>query len=250
VNTWTVPGYTDIRELGQSGSSRTMLGSHVATGVRVTIRYLPDDLRQDAAYLNRYRAEARLLCDVESPNVAELYEYVEASDGVAAVREYVAGASLRALLVSSSSLHPEAALTVLKGGLLGLAAAHARGATHGRFTPENVLIASNGHTKLADFGAAAVRCSPAEDVSAALATFLLCLTGSPAVAGTASAVPRGKVPKRLRALESPTFTGSAELQAELESVAGAAYGDSWETQGRRRLAQRVNRSLQRRRPGR
>lgn len=244
MSTWTAPGYRDLLPLGQADSGRTMLASHVATGSPVAIRYLANDLCQDEEYLSQYRAAARVLCELESPNMAELYEYVEGGDGVATVREYVTGCSLRELLATSRTIRPELALTVLKGGLRGLAAAHERGITHRRVTPANLLIDRDGGTKLADFGFCSTHCSPADDVRAAFATFLQCLTGSPVSVASATIDPvaAGGMPKRLQPLTRVAESGDgAALLTELDAVAGAAYGADWEAKSRRRLAQQAHR---------
>ena len=156
VHSWTVPGYADVREFGRTTRGRTVLATHAATGAPVTIRYLADDLRRDEAFLTGYRTAARALAEVESPYVAELYEYVESDDGIATVREYIDGGSVRHL-IPSSGMHPEAALSVLNAGLQGLAALHEAGGTHGAYKPENLLVSRDGRTKLADFAAALSR---------------------------------------------------------------------------------------------
>ncbi len=196
---WTVPGYTEVRELGRGASGRVVLSTHEATGMPVAIKYLDDELRADETYLREFRAEARLVAEVDSPNVARLYEYVESDAGAAIVMELVNGVSLRAMLREHGPTEPEAALCVLKGSLLGLAAAHTHNVVHRDYKPENVLVDEVGSSKLADFGIA-VRvgrdaviagtpaymapeqwaggpASPATDIYAATATFYECLTG-------------------------------------------------------------------------
>jgi serine/threonine-protein kinase len=250
VSTWTVPGYVDIREIGRSRSGRTVLGRHTATGLPVTIKYLADDLRRDDAYLTRYRADARILADLQAPHVAGLYEYVESRDGVATVRPYVEGGSLRDILASSGSVRPEAALSVLKGGLLGLAAAHARGLTHRGYTPENLLVRRDGHTLLADFGLAPTAGHPADDVASAFAALLESLTGATATAsGDGAARTLHRVPTALHGLAQTAAAGDGgALLADLDAVAREAYGDGWEDRGRRRLSQRASRLRQPRQP--
>lgn len=157
MNAWSVPGYTETRELGSGGSGRVVLAVHDATGVPVAVKYLSERLRTDSAFVRDFRAEARLLGDLDSPYVVGLYEYVEAPQGAAIVMELVDGIALRALLLREGATGPEAALVVLKGSLLGLAAAHRAGVVHRDYKPENVLVAADGSSKLVDFGIAAGR---------------------------------------------------------------------------------------------
>lgn len=90
---WTVPGYTQVRELGAGGSGRVVLAVHEATGTAVAVKYLGDRLREDPAFVREFRAEARLLGGLRSPYVVGLYEYVEAPGGAAIVMELVDGIS-------------------------------------------------------------------------------------------------------------------------------------------------------------
>ncbi|WP_228474251.1 serine/threonine-protein kinase, partial [Streptomyces calidiresistens] len=158
---WVVPGYTPGRELGSGASGRVVLAAHVATGEPVAVKYLEPTLGRDPRFREAFRTEARLLADLESPHVTALYEYVETTRGDAAiVMEPVPGASLRSLLRREGPVGPEAALTVLRGSLLGLAAAHATGMVHRDYKPENVLVTPAGVSKLVDFGIAARRPGP------------------------------------------------------------------------------------------
>ncbi|MFE6064024.1 serine/threonine-protein kinase [Streptomyces sp. NPDC056431] len=276
MGAWVVPGYTEARELGAGGSGRVVLATHDATGLPVAVKYLSERFRSDEAFVRGFRSEARLLGALDSPYVVGLYEYVEAPRGAAIVMELVDGVALRALIAREGSTGPEAALVVLKGSLLGLAAAHRAGVVHRDYKPENVLVAADGSSKLVDFGIAAGRgatpgvagtpaymapeqwngapASPAADVYAATATFFECLTGRKPFSGDNfaelalhhidSPVPDGQAPEPLRPLirrglaKSPHERpeNAAAFVTELEAVATAAYGPDWEERGRGRLA--------------
>ena len=229
---WNVPGYTELKALGSGGFGDVVLARHDASGALVAIKYLRRNLLSDPGFAEMFRGEAAVLASLDDANVVRLYEYVESPDGAAIVMELIDGVSLREILANQGATTPEAALTVLQGSLLGLAAAHQRGVVHRDYKPENVLVNGDGASKLADFGIAAragdkpapggtlkyappeqfagVPASPAADVYAATATFYECLTGRPPFSGdTAEAllyqhlsqpVPLDPVPESLRPL--------------------------------------------------
>ncbi|HEY6311498.1 MAG TPA: serine/threonine-protein kinase [Streptosporangiaceae bacterium] len=229
---WNVPGYTEVRALGSGSFGEVMLARHDDSGTFVAIKYLRHDLLADADFAAMFRSEAAVLASLEEDTVVRLYEYVESSSGAAIVMELIDGVSLREILAHQGGTTAEAALVVLRGSLLGLAAAHQRGVVHRDYKPENVLVNGEGVSKLTDFGIA-VRAgdrpvpagtllyappeqiagaagSPAGDVYAATATFYECLAGRPPFSGQTSAelmskhrsepVPLEPVPEALRPL--------------------------------------------------
>src|SRR6202167_1254845 len=202
---WDVPGYTRVKALGSGGFGDVVLARHDASGTLVAIKYLRPHLLSDPEFAGSFRAEAAVLASLNDQNVVRLYEYVESPSGAAIVMELVEGVSLREMLARQGRTTPEAALVVLQGSLLGLAAAHRRGVVHRDYQPENVLVAGDGASKLTDFGIAAragdspmpagtmayappeqfagAPASPASDVYAATATFYECLAGRPPFTG-------------------------------------------------------------------
>src|ERR1700723_28958 len=152
---WDVSGYTEVKMLGSGGFGDVVLARHDASGSLVAIKYLRRQLVADAGFSALFRAEAAVLASLDDPNVVRLYEYVESPSGAAIVMELVEGVSLREILSRQGATTAEAALVVLQGSLLGLAAAHRRGVVHRDFKPENVLVDGAGASKLTDFGIAA-----------------------------------------------------------------------------------------------
>ncbi len=273
---WSVPGYSQVRELGSGASGRVVLAVHEGTGTAVAVKYLNDRMLENPVFVREFRAEAQLLGALRSPYVVGLYEYVEAPGGAAIVMELVDGIPLNALLKQCGRTGPEAALVLLKGSLLGLADAHRAGVVHRDYKPANVLVAANGTSKLVDFGIATPLgttpgaagtpaymapeqwqgrpASPEADVYAATATFFECLTGRKpydgqnfaelAVQHIEAPVPETEAPEPVRPLIRRGLAKAPEQRpenadafvAELEAVALAAYGPQWEERGQRKLA--------------
>ncbi len=152
---WAVPGYTEERELGKGASGKVVQAVNDTTGQRVAIKYLSPALVRDPAFMWGFRADAQMLRELGVPQVAPVYDYVEQpGQGAAIVMELVNGVSLHEMIARRGPTGPEAALAVLKGSLLGLAAAHTLGIVHRDYKPENVLVDTAGNSKLVDFGVA------------------------------------------------------------------------------------------------
>jgi eukaryotic-like serine/threonine-protein kinase len=276
---WAVPGFTEERELGSGASGRVVQAVNDASGQRVAIKYLSTNLVRDPAFMWGFRAEAQMLRELGVPQVAAVYDYVEQpGQGAAIVMELVDGVTLHQMIERRGPTGPEAALTVLKGSLLGLAAAHTLGIVHRDYKPENVLVDTAGNSKLVDFGVAVrwgkqapaagtplymapeqwhgAPASPATDVYAATAVFFECLTGKTPFTGklqqlqeqhVTAPVPLDRIDPPLQALiargmaKNPAGRPSSAIAfvAELEAAAASAYGPDWEERGRSQLAERA-----------
>jgi eukaryotic-like serine/threonine-protein kinase len=276
---WTVPGYVEERPLGAGASGRVVAAVSEVTGQRVAIKYLGPALVRDPSFMWSFRTEAQTLRALDVPQVVQLYDYVEEPGaGAAIVMELVDGVSLHEMIVQRGPTTPESALVVLKGSLLGLAAAHALGIVHRDYKPENVLVDTNGDSKLTDFGVAikagrkaltagtplymapeqwnGAPNSPATDIYAATAVFFECLTAETPFTGKlgqlreqheTAVVPLDRIAPPLQGViargmaKNPLERPQSAIAfvTELEATAAAVYGPEWEERGRSQLAERV-----------
>jgi eukaryotic-like serine/threonine-protein kinase len=266
-----IEGYRELRELGSGASGRVVAAVHEASGRTVAIKFLSPELLAQGRFADGFRAEARLLAGLNDPHLVRFYEYVETRDSAAIVMELVEGCTLRALLDQEGATRPISALTVLKGSLLGLAAAHRAGVVHRDYKPANVLVSADGVSKLADFGVALAAgertgpvgtpsymapeqwrgapADPSTDVYAATVVFFECVTGQRPFQGSSlpelaaahqhAPIPADQVPSPLRPLLERGMAKTAaqrpasaqEFLTQVERAAEEGYGRDWEVVG-------------------
>ncbi len=270
---WAFPGYVEQRELSHGASGRVVEAVQERTALQVAIRYLSPDLVGGPDFLPRFRTQMLKLKELDAPSVVRVYDYAaQPGHGAAVVMELVNGVSLSTMIERQGPLDPEAALTVLKGTLLGLAAVHRLGFGHRDVKPGNVLVDNAGQVKLTNFGLAAPAAgtpaylaperwegdpgSQASELYAATAVFFECLTGAPPFSGDlarlreqheSGALPLDRVDAPLAPLieqgmakdwASRPHSANAFV-SELEALASSAYGPDWEERGRGLLAVRA-----------
>jgi len=101
-----------------------------------------------------FLSEARLVARINDPRVVQIYGAARQGDWCYIAMEYVPGQSAEALLAEAGPLRPEAATDILLQVASALLAAHRSGVVHRDVKPGNLLMGTEGTTKLTDFGMA------------------------------------------------------------------------------------------------
>jgi eukaryotic-like serine/threonine-protein kinase len=143
------------RLAGEGGFSRIV-------AIKCMHRHLADDPEFRAMFLD----EARLAARVRHPNVVSTIDVGSSEEGMFLVMEYVTGESLAALLRAATRrgepVPVSISIRILIDALYGLHAAHVAtddaGAplhiVHRDVSPQNILVATDGHARVLDFGIA------------------------------------------------------------------------------------------------
>jgi len=142
------------RQHGQRGFSKT-----------VAIKTILPHLAEEPEFERMFLDEARIAAMIHHPNVAEIYELGEEGKVLYIAMEWVNGESLIQLLRSSGKMAPmdaRLAARIVADACAGLHAAHnltdddgqPMGVVHRDVSPHNILVSSDGHVKVADFGVA------------------------------------------------------------------------------------------------
>jgi len=147
--------YTLIRELGRGGMSVVYLAKDKELGREVAIKCVDTSDPSAAKLAQRLRSEAKLLAQLNHPNIVQLYDVVEQDNILGLVIEFVGGDTLTQRLKQAPS--KEVKLKWLAEVADGLASAHQKGIAHCDLKADNVLITHDNIAKVADFGIAKVK---------------------------------------------------------------------------------------------
>ena len=139
--------------IGTGGSGTVYLADDLSLGRQVAVKVLHSSLVGDEAFVDRFRAEARLVASMADPHVVSIYDW--GVDGQAyLVTEYLGGGSLRSILSAGRTLAPSQMLTVALEACRALDHAHRQGIVHRDVKPANLLFGQDSRLRIADFGLA------------------------------------------------------------------------------------------------
>ncbi len=167
------------QELDRGAAGVVYLAHDTKLDRPVAIKSLPAGLMENPKARTRFAREARVLASLNHPNIATIYEELQAAEGVGyLVLEYVPGQTL-AERIAGARLKPQEALSIAQQIAEAVAAAHEHDVIHRDLKPGNIKITPEGRTKVLDFGLAKALGGEATDQQST-ATELGRVIGTPA----------------------------------------------------------------------
>src|SRR5688500_10526735 len=146
--------YRLIERLASGGSAEVWRAHDEQLDRPVAVKRLHPHLLPDEASRRRLAAEARAAAGLSHPVVVGVYDVDTTGDWPALVMELVEGESLSARIDRDGPLSPGEAAVVPADVAEALYHAHQRGVIHRDVKPGNVLLSTDGRTRLVDFGIA------------------------------------------------------------------------------------------------
>ena len=145
--------YKIVSLIGAGGMGEVYLAQDTALQRKVALKVLPPDVAANQDRMRRFKQEATSAASLNHPNIAHIYEIGETEGFHFIAMEYVQGQTLR------EKIHHEGEelsklLRILQHVADGLAKAHAAGIVHRDLKPDNIMVSSDGHAKILDFGLA------------------------------------------------------------------------------------------------
>lgn len=121
----------------------------------VFIKALSRGISPSSPFASALEREARILTELDHPNVIRALDFVRDKDAMWLVLEYVDGWTLETVLGTGKRISPAAACAIALQVAEALGHAHGRGIVHRDVRPVNIFLARAGVAKLANFAAAA-----------------------------------------------------------------------------------------------
>jgi serine/threonine protein kinase len=147
-------GRYQIRSLlGAGGMGEVYLAQDTSLNRKVALKVLPAELALNGDRMRRFKQEATAAASLNHPNIAHIYEIGETNGLNFIAMEYVDGMTLRDKIRNEDE-ELSKLLRVLQHVAEGLAKAHDAGIIHRDLKPDNIMITSDGHAKILDFGLA------------------------------------------------------------------------------------------------
>jgi eukaryotic-like serine/threonine-protein kinase len=207
----TISHYRVISKLGAGGMGVVYEAEDLKLGRHVALKFLPQNLVQDRAALERFKREAHAASALNHPNICVIHDVDEFEGRPFIVMERLKGETLKNRLRDRRSpLHLDEILDLGIQIADALDTAHAHGIVHRDIKPTNIFITMRDQAKILDFGLAKLTAlAPAQGLA------------SSAAADEASSIPASPV---LQARgELPTATEPEHLTSPGVAMGTVAY---------------------------
>jgi serine/threonine-protein kinase len=147
-----VSHYRVLERLGEGGMGEVYVGLDETLKRRVALKAIHLEHRLDSVSKARFLREARILSQLDHPNICRVYDFIEGDDRDWLVMELIEGKSLQVAL--RGPLDAAVRLKIAEQVAAVLMATHAAGVVHRDLKPGNVMLTRGSHVKVLDFGLA------------------------------------------------------------------------------------------------
>jgi|GEM_PF-3306009 len=145
--------YRVSAEIGRGGMATVYRGHDDQLNRPVAVKLMRAELGENERFRKRFEVEARRAASVTHPNVVSVYDF-GTDPSPYMVMELIEAGDLSRALADEGRLAPDRAARIAAESAAALQAAHDAGLVHRDVKPGNILLDTDGHARVADFGIA------------------------------------------------------------------------------------------------
>lgn len=160
-----IGSYRVIEPVGSGGMATVYRAHHERLDRIVAIKVIHKNFTNEPDFLARFEREARIVAQLEHPNIVPVYDYNEFDGQPYIVMKYIKGATLKDRLTEKHLSYREIK-PIFTHISLALSYAHHKNILHRDIKPSNIVLDEQGNAYLTDFGLARIAQSGSSTMSA------------------------------------------------------------------------------------
>ncbi len=151
--------YEILDSIGRGGMGAVYRARHIYLDKQRAIKVVHRSLTESEDFVNRFIREAKVLSELNHPNVVQLYDFGMLDDNTFfMVMELIQGETVIERIQREGKLSAEESVRIVREAAQGLSSAHKKGIIHRDISPDNLILVRNESgneiTKVVDFGIA------------------------------------------------------------------------------------------------
>lgn len=148
--------YEVMERIGADGMSIVYKAKDLLLNRIVIIKMLREQFIADEEFIRSFRHEALTVAGFSHPNIISIYDVGREGETDYSVMEYVEGRNLKDVIRNYAPLAPDQALHLVRQIAEAISHIHKHHIIHGNIKPHNILVTSDWHAKVTNFGLARV----------------------------------------------------------------------------------------------
>jgi serine/threonine protein kinase len=160
-----IGSYRIIDQVGSGGMATVYRAHHERLDRMVALKVIHKNFTNEPDFLSRFEREARIVAQLEHPNIVPIYDYNEVDGQPYIVMKYIEGETLKDHL-TQNALSIQAIKPIFTQISHALSYAHAKNILHRDMKPSNIVLDTKGNAYLTDFGLARIAQSGSSTMSA------------------------------------------------------------------------------------
>lgn len=150
----TFAGCRIDKKIGQGGMGVVYTAHHLALDKTVCVKVLSPDLAREGRNIEFFLREARSAAKLEHANIVRVYNFGQENGLHYIIMSYIEGCSLADIVAKTGPMSTDTATGIMLEVFDALRHAHSNAIIHRDIKPSNILLSSDGHASIVDFGLA------------------------------------------------------------------------------------------------